>query len=65
MKVAVELEGKSRQVEFSGKTVKDLMEHLDLVLDEYIPILNGSVVTELELLSEGASVKFVRVWSGG
>lgn len=65
MKIKVDLEKKIQNVELNGNTIKDLMDELTLILDEYVPILNGSVVTELEKLSEGDSVKFVRVWSGG
>ena len=65
MKIQVELEKKSQSTELKGKTIKDLMNQLNLILDEYVPILNGTVVTELETLSEGDSVKFIRVWSGG
>ena len=65
MKIKIELENKTQEVEMVGKTIKDLMDQLKLVLDEYVPILNGSIVTELEKLSEGDTVKFVRVWSGG
>ncbi|MBR9681605.1 MAG: MoaD/ThiS family protein [Candidatus Altiarchaeota archaeon] len=65
MKIKVEMKDKLQNVELAGKTVKDLMTQMHLILDEYVPILNGSVVTELENLSEGDSVKFIRVWSGG
>ena len=65
MKIKAVVEGKSRQVELKGKTVKDLMDQLNLILDEYVPVLNNSVVTELENLSDGDAVKFIRVWSGG
>ena len=65
MKIKVEIEKKTQNTELVGKTIKDLMTQLNLILDEYVPILNGTVVTELETLSEGDSVKFIRVWSGG
>ena len=65
MKIKVELEKKMQNVELTGKTIKDLMTQLDLILDEYVPILNGTIVTELEKLSDKDTVKFVRVWSGG
>jgi sulfur carrier protein ThiS len=65
MKVKVQLEGKASSQSFEGQTIKQLMAHLNLILDEYVPVLNGSVVTELERLKEGDQVKFVRVWSGG
>ncbi|HDR53150.1 MAG TPA: hypothetical protein ENN60_00530 [archaeon] len=66
MKLEVELEKKKQTVELKARgTIKDLMDHLNLILDEYVPILNGTVVTELENLKTGDKVKFVRVWSGG
>ena len=65
MKIQVELEKKEQTVDLQGDTIKALMDQLNLILDEYVPILNGSVVTELEKLSDGDKVKFVRVWSGG
>ena len=65
MQVTVELEGKEKQINFPGNTIKELMDEMKLILDEYVPVLNGSVVTELEEISDGDKIKFVRVWSGG
>lgn len=48
-----------------GKRIKEIMDELGLILDEYVPILNGEVVTELEEVREGDKLEFVRVWSGG
>ncbi len=64
--VTVKLEGKVKSVNVGeGATVKDVMEKLGLLLDEYVPVLNGEVVTELDAVKEGDRLEFVRVWSGG
>ena len=64
--VKVIVEGKERKVEIGeGKKVEEIMRELGLILDEYVPVLNGEVVTELEKVRPGDKLEFVRVWSGG
>ena len=68
VKVIIGKEGERREMEIEvrkGEKVEDVMKKLGLIIDEFVPILNGEVVTELEELREGDTLEFVRVWSGG
>jgi sulfur carrier protein ThiS len=59
----VEVEGRERKAE--GATVEELMASLGVSPEEYVAVLNGQVVTELEAVPPGSRLKLVRVWSGG
>ena len=68
VKVIIGKERERREMEIEvrkGEKVEDVMKKLGLVIDEFVPIVNGEVVTELEELREGDTLEFVRVWSGG
>ena len=63
---SVEIDGERKQIKLSSeKTLKDLMKTLGLSTEEYLCVLNGSVVIELETFNPDDKIKFVKVWSGG
>ncbi|MEM3648918.1 MAG: MoaD/ThiS family protein [Thermoproteota archaeon] len=53
----VELEENSR--------IEDLLKTLRISVSEVVPVKNGVIVTEKELLGEGDEVKLLSVVSGG
>ncbi len=54
-----------KEVETQAKTVKDLMEELQLSSEEYIATIDGKIVTEDHEIQEGDEITFVPVVSGG
>ncbi len=54
-----------REVEGGFRTVKELMEHLNLSEEEYLPTVNGKVVVPTKHLEEDEEIVFVPVISGG
>ena len=65
-KIKIKIEKEEREVEVGrGKKIAEIMKDLGLILDEYVAILNGEVVTELEEVKPGDRLEFIRVWSGG
>lgn len=59
------LGGEWREIETGVKTVGELMSELQLSPEEYLPSINGKLVTEDETLEEGIEITFVPVVSGG
>jgi len=48
-----------------GATVGDLFRNLGILLEEYVPLIEGFVVTELEELNPGDRVVLLRTCPGG
>ncbi len=65
IKVYIEREDKEMEIEFNGKTVKDLLEYLKLPSSEFVVMKNGEIVTEDEELKDGDYIKIIDVVSGG
>ncbi len=65
IKVYIEREDKEYEIEFNGKTVKDLLEYLNLPVSEFVIMKNGEIVTEDEELKDGDYIKIIDVVSGG
>ena len=45
--------------------VRELLKKLSLSSEGYLVIVNGNLVAEDEIISEGDNVKIIRVVSGG
>jgi len=65
IKVFYEREGKEKEIEFNGKTIRDLLKYLGLDLSRHVVIKNGEIVTEDEEIKEGDYIKILDVVSGG
>jgi len=65
IKVFYEREGKEKEVEFNGRTIKDLLKYLGLDISRHVVIKNGEVVTEDEEVNDGDYIKILDVVSGG
>jgi len=65
IKIFIEREGQEKEIEFEGKTVKDLLDFLGLPSSEHVIIKNGKVVSEDEEIEEGDYIKIIDVVSGG
>jgi len=49
----------------NDQTVGGLLRELGLLREEYIVLSEGKVLTELDLLRDGDSVRLIRAFSGG
>ncbi|HIP90256.1 MAG TPA: MoaD/ThiS family protein [Candidatus Nanopusillus sp.] len=65
IKIFYEREGKEKEIEFNGKTVRDLLNYLGLDWSRHVVIKNGEIVTEDEEIEEGDYIKILDVVSGG
>ena len=65
IKVFYEREGKEKEMEFNGKTIRDLLKYLGLDLSRHVVIRNGEIATEDEEIKEGDYIKILDVVSGG
>ena len=64
--VKVIFEDKTEDIKIKdGIKIIDLLKQLDKNPEDYLTVLNGEVVTELEVLKDEDVLKLVRVWSGG
>ena len=57
--------GDSGEVDTPSRTVGDLMKELGISSEEYVPSINGKVVTPDRELKDGDRIVFVPVVSGG
>jgi len=60
----LEFEGKTLEIEGRLK-VRELLKKLSLSSEGYLVIVNGNLVAEDGIISEGDNVKIIRVVSGG
>ena len=65
IKVYLEREAKELEIEFTGKTIKDLLDYFNLDWSRFVVVKNGEIVTEDEEINEGDYVKILDVVSGG
>ena len=49
----------------AGQTVRKALENLDIVPETVLPVRQGKLVPEDEVLKEGESIRLVAVISGG
>jgi len=65
MKVFLEKDGKELDMNFTGKTVRDLLEQLNLNSQEVVVVKNGEIVLGDEPLDNSDDIKILSVISGG
>lgn len=66
MKVVLEVQGKTRHLELEAPvTIEQALHKIGVRPSEFITVLNGEIVTELEPLKDGDKIKLLKVWSGG
>ncbi len=67
MKVEVELSWKNETKVLEGefKTIKDVLNQLNIFPSEVVIIKNGKIVLEEEKVSDGDKIKLINVISGG
>ena len=49
----------------SGQTIRDALLKLDIIPETVLPVRNGHLVAEDELLQEGETLRLIAVISGG
>ena len=49
----------------AGQTIRQALENLDIVPETVLPVRQGKLVPEDEILQEGESIRLVAVISGG
>lgn len=49
----------------SDSTIEDLLRKMNLLRDEYVVLVEGQVLTELERLKDGDHIHLIRASSGG
>ena len=49
----------------AGQTIRQALENLDIVPETVLPVRQGKLVPEDEILKEGESIRLVAVISGG
>lgn len=65
MKIQVRTREEEREVETEAKTVKELLEELDINPVSHVVSLNGELAIEEDKLSEKDKLKIQSVVSGG
>ena len=65
LKIFNEREQTTAEIEFDGKTVIELLNHLNLNPETVIVSRNSEVLTEKEILNENEFIEFISVISGG
>ncbi len=64
--IIIEEELEDTWIEVDIDSIKNLLDHLDLKIENYIVIKNGRVVTDLnEKLSSGDEIKIIEAVGGG
>lgn len=59
------LGGEWKETETDAKTVGEFMRQQGLSIEEYLPSINGKLITEDAEMREGMEITFVPVVSGG
>ena len=59
------LGGDWKEAETDAKTVGEFMQQQGLSIEEYLPSVNGKLITEDTEMTEGMEITFVPVVSGG
>ena len=49
----------------SDSTIDDLLQKMNLLREEYVVLVEGQVLTELEWLKDGDHIHLIRASSGG
>ena len=49
----------------AGQTIRQALENLDIIPETVLPVRQGKLVAEDEILKEGESIRLVAVISGG
>lgn len=49
----------------SDSTIEDLLQKMNLLREEYVVLVEGQVLTELEWLKDGDHIHLIRASSGG
>jgi len=65
IRVFIERDMKEIEIEFNGRTVKDLLNSLNLDWARHVVIKNGEIVTEDEEINNGDYIKILDAVSGG
>ncbi len=65
MRVTLSLRGEKKEVEFSGRTLGDLLSSQGINPEEYVFSRNGELILADEPLHDGDEIKLVPVVSGG
>ena len=63
--VFFERENKEQKVDFSGSTVKELLEFINVNQEEVLVVRNNEVITSDTVLSDNDSLMLLSVISGG
>lgn len=66
MEVSRDTKGRTQRVSLTDdRRVAGLLRELGLLREEYIVLREGRVLTELDILRDGDSVRLIRAFSGG
>ncbi|MEM1804846.1 MAG: MoaD/ThiS family protein [Nanopusillaceae archaeon] len=65
IKVFIERDMKEFEIEFNGKTVKELLNNLNIDWSRVVVIKNGEIVTEDEIINNNDYIKIFDAVSGG
>lgn len=60
-----EREQSTIKIEFTGKSVKDLLDQLKLNPEAFLAVRNNEVITEDEMLQDNDQIELLSVISGG
>lgn len=63
--VFIERENKTRTINFSKKTVKELLDQLKINLETVIIVRKEEIITEEEVLNDKDKIELLNVVSGG
>ncbi|MEM4915345.1 MAG: MoaD/ThiS family protein [Nanopusillaceae archaeon] len=65
IKVFIERDMKEFEIEFNGKTVRELLNNLNIDWSRVVVIKNGEIVTEDEIINNNDYIKIFDAVSGG
>ncbi|MCS7138682.1 MAG: MoaD/ThiS family protein [Crenarchaeota archaeon] len=66
IKAFIQRVGETKLVDLDeGSRVEDLLKVLGISVSEVVPVKNGVIVTEREILRDGDEIKLLSVVSGG
>ncbi|MEM1895765.1 MAG: MoaD/ThiS family protein [Nanopusillaceae archaeon] len=65
IKVFIERDMKEFEIEFNGKTVRELLDNLNIDWSRVVVIKNGEIVTEDEIINNNDYIKIFDAVSGG
>lgn len=65
LEIVNEREQSASKIEFTGRTVKELLDYLKLNSEAFIVVRNHEVITEEDILQDQDKIELLSVISGG